>query len=228
MLACLLHHCFLHLQRGYSQVSAHRLESGLTLIEMLTVVAIIGTLAAIATPGWQGFTRRQQINQANELVYRALRSAQSEAKKHNIPWQVTFARDPADPNTIRYQVHATAEDDSVFVDPQYLQSLPAWSALTPNVTFATQANAKGKSETTIRNQNQTRWRVVFNAQGCPVYRAGDTCLQTSLRALGRIGLTTAPETVPVKAHRCIIISTVLGHVRRGEYHAKAKDSKFCY
>ncbi|MEM8643093.1 MAG: prepilin-type N-terminal cleavage/methylation domain-containing protein [Cyanobacteria bacterium P01_G01_bin.54] len=205
-------------------------ESGFTLIEMLLVVALLGLLAAVLLgPSWLGFTRRQRINQSTEKVYRALRSTQSAAQKHKIPWQVTFVRDPSNPDVIRYQLHSTAETDDVFVDPAHLSRVESWSTLSMGVTFATEPNRQGKSETTIRSQDNRRWRVVFNAQGCPVYFASDVCAQTSLRALGRIGLTDSAGADPSRADRCVILSTILGHVRRGNYHPEPDDNNyFCY
>jgi prepilin-type N-terminal cleavage/methylation domain-containing protein len=63
---------------------------GFTLIETLAVVSIIGILSAIGAPSWLNFISTQRLNVAQNEVYRAMRQAQSQAKKEKLTWQVSF------------------------------------------------------------------------------------------------------------------------------------------
>ena len=74
-------------------------NGGFTIIEVLIVVLIIGILSAIAAPGWNAFISRQRTRTVNDGVFRALRSAQNNAKFNKEDVTVTF--DPAtDPPVI--------------------------------------------------------------------------------------------------------------------------------
>jgi prepilin-type N-terminal cleavage/methylation domain len=53
---------------------------GFTMFELMVVVVIIGILSAIAAPGWNAFINNQRTRTVNDAVFRALRSAQSDAK----------------------------------------------------------------------------------------------------------------------------------------------------
>ena len=53
---------------------------GFTMFELMVVVVIIGILSAIAVPGWNAFINNQRTRTVNDGVFRALRSAQSDAK----------------------------------------------------------------------------------------------------------------------------------------------------
>ncbi len=55
--------------------------SGMTILEVLTVVVIIGILAAIAAPGWLSFVNRQRASRAQDQVLQAFRTTQAEARR---------------------------------------------------------------------------------------------------------------------------------------------------
>jgi type II secretory pathway pseudopilin PulG len=51
-------------------------KAGFTLLENLTIVVILGILAAIAVPSWLGFQQRQRLANAVDMVVATLHEAQ--------------------------------------------------------------------------------------------------------------------------------------------------------
>ncbi|GAB4152877.1 MAG: hypothetical protein Fur0046_32650 [Cyanobacteria bacterium J069] len=64
--------------------------SGFTLVEKIAVMAILGTLMAIAAPGWLTFFTTRSLVAAQDTVFQTLRLAQSRAEQSRIPWQVSI------------------------------------------------------------------------------------------------------------------------------------------
>ena len=65
-------------------------DKGYTLLELIVVVILLGTLASIAAPGWLGFINRQRVRTVNDRVFQSLRLAQSEAKRTKRDVTITF------------------------------------------------------------------------------------------------------------------------------------------
>jgi type IV fimbrial biogenesis protein FimT len=63
--------------------AGHRTLCGFTLVELVTVVSIIGVLAMIAGPGFSNLIAGQRATNASTDLYTALMTARSEAIKRN-------------------------------------------------------------------------------------------------------------------------------------------------
>jgi type II secretory pathway pseudopilin PulG len=94
---------------------------------MMTALLMIGILSAIAAPNWFALIKTQHLNIAQDQVYRAMRQAQSQAKKEKVKYQASFRTQN---NILQWAVHEEKEsdlnnpmikwndlDDSVQLDP---------------------------------------------------------------------------------------------------------------
>ncbi|HEY9629589.1 MAG: prepilin-type N-terminal cleavage/methylation domain-containing protein [Oscillatoriophycideae cyanobacterium NC_groundwater_1537_Pr4_S-0.65um_50_18] len=64
--------------------------SGYTLVEMITVLVIIGVLAAIAAPGWLAFMNTRRANAARDQISQVLRQTQAQALRSKQAQTVVF------------------------------------------------------------------------------------------------------------------------------------------
>jgi prepilin-type N-terminal cleavage/methylation domain-containing protein len=118
-------------------------NSGFSLVEMLVVIFIIGILSAIALPSWLNFVNTRRLNVAQNEIYRAMRQAQSQAKKQKLTWQVSFR---VNNDILQWAVHpATVNptdanwnnlDSNVRLDPETILQ-------PPNVVQQVQFDYKG-------------------------------------------------------------------------------------
>ena len=84
-------------------------NSGFTLIEMITVLLMIGILSAMAAPSWLAFIKTHHLNIAQDQVYRAMREAQSQAKKEKLTYHASFREQN---NVVQWAVHPATIDPS--------------------------------------------------------------------------------------------------------------------
>ncbi|NES19883.1 MAG: type II secretion system protein [Symploca sp. SIO3E6] len=205
------------LTQGYT-----RSNQGFTLLEVIFVVAIIGILGAIGAPSWTAFINRQKINSSADQVYQAMQGARSNARRDKMTWQVSFRQNE---EVTQFSIHQA--DAQEFIPDYVLTNDALWSDLEPNIIIDQSKNDKGKYETSITRKTPTGpWRVQFNYQGCPVRKPTNQCGQTAITALGRVTLRSQNGG---KYRRCVIISTLLGAMRKGENHSKVDGSKkYCY
>lgn len=72
-------------KRQLSQTNA-----GFTLIEVLVVVMIVGTLAGIAAPGWLGYLNRQRVSSVRSELKVILQEAQTNAQQKSTSYGVVL------------------------------------------------------------------------------------------------------------------------------------------
>jgi type IV fimbrial biogenesis protein FimT len=80
---------------------------GVTVIEMMVVVAVLAVILALAVPSMRDFMARQRVKAINAELVTDLQYARSEAVARNQPVIVTFRREdlPGQPPMTCYTVH---------------------------------------------------------------------------------------------------------------------------
>ncbi|MBD2567235.1 pilus assembly FimT family protein [Anabaena lutea] len=127
----------------HKQALNNNYNSGFTLLEMMPVILIIGVLSAIVAPGWLSFVNNRRLNIAQNVVYNAMRQAQSEAKKEKLTWQASFREQNG---TVQWAVH-----------PANVNPLNAnWNSLDSNLRL--------DDETTLQLSNGVR-QIQFDYLG---------------------------------------------------------------
>ena len=117
--------------------------AGFTLLEAVTVVAIVGILFALAVPGWASFITLQRLNGGQEQVLLAMREAQSHAKHSHVIWQASFQNANG---VVQWAVH-----------PASITPMPSlWSSLDSAIQM--------DAETTLQQSGEVR-RVQFDHEG---------------------------------------------------------------
>jgi len=70
---------------------ARRRRAGLTLIELMVAVAILGVIAMMAAPSFTGFVARAKLRGAAQEVFADMQYARSESVQKNQVFQVEFS-----------------------------------------------------------------------------------------------------------------------------------------
>jgi len=69
---------------------SNRVDQGWTVFELIVIMAIVGILAAIATPSWLTLLTRQRLYDARANALDKIREAQSQAIRTARPWEACF------------------------------------------------------------------------------------------------------------------------------------------
>lgn len=171
---------------------SHGQIQGFTLLEISIIVLVIGILVAIMAPGWNAFLARLRLNQAQDVVYQAVRDAQATARRLHVAQQASFR---ASNGKVQWAIHPISLNVSHVI----------WNDLDPNIEL--------DSETTLQLAGGVR-RVQFNENG---------------NVKGQLGRITLSSKAGGRTKRCVIVSTLIGAVRKGEDRLRPDSSgKICY
>jgi type II secretory pathway pseudopilin PulG len=180
---------------NYKLTASRKNEAGFTILELLVIVIMLGTLSAIAAPGWLGFINRQRVRTVNDRVFQSLRTAQSEAKRTKREVRITFNPTPAtDPPTV------TIDGNT--------QQLNAQGEIKPGtIVLSTNANAGFYIDVPPIPANT----IVFDYQGNVKELPPST----------NPAITNPRFVVAVSASvngpkKCAIVETIIGGMRTGE------------
>ena len=190
--------------------------AGFTLVELLTIVLILGIVSAVSAPAWQMFINHYRIKTSVDRAYQAMVTARSNAKRDKIAWQASFKQVG---NIVQVAIHKSDTPPATVPAGEW-KSLEPDIQINPNETTFVLFNEQNEYD-----KNGTIRRAIFNFQGCPVYKSTDDCGLTSIRA--KATLTLSHPHLP-KGDRCVIISTILGHKRIAQRQKKAQNGRYCY
>lgn len=73
-----------------------KIQAGVTLLELMTVIAVAGVLLGIAIPNMSQFLKNNRLTAAANDLLVALHTARSEAIKRRLPTQFCFTKKPMD------------------------------------------------------------------------------------------------------------------------------------
>lgn len=167
-------------------------DLGLTLLEILVVIAATGILMGIAAPAWTAFLNTRTLNAAQDQAWQGIRQAQHEAKQSRMVWQVSFRE-------VNGQVQGAVHPVNLLLTEQ------DWENFNPSVRIDLR-------ETTLR-QVSGIYRVQFDPQG---------------RVNSQLGRITFTSVHGGRSKRCVIVSTLLGALRKGENQRRPQNGRFCY
>lgn len=181
------------MHRGSVQLPSQPTQSGITLIEMLVVLTIVGILAMIAAPYLGGFKNRVGLDSARDEAFQAMRQAQSQAQQSRRTQQVSFREENG---SVEWAIHAA-------------ESLPTnnqWKSLGADIRI-------DPKETTLL-QFQGIYRVQFSPRG---------------NVNGQLGRFTLRSLSGDRLRRCIIVSTLLGALKKASEQSKPDETgRSCY
>ncbi len=203
-------------------------NQGFNLIELMTVVSMIGVLSAISAPSMMGWMARQKLNTSREESFWAIQSAKAQAMKERRSWQVSFRNNPVSQRA-EFAVHPSNVTD--------LKAVQRWQPLSGNVRVDedTTLRCVGKPGASdkfyyvrfgfLGQVEGQLGRVVFatsSGEGKTLPKA-DNCRDDDVQ----VKKQRIADKILQGPKRCVVISTLLGALRFGSMEEKGKEGEIC-
>ena len=155
-------------------------EHGFTLLEMMIVLSIIGTVFALAIPNYLQWNRTYQLRQATTDLHGSLTLARMTAMNRNTTVTMTLGAIPCPPNTV--YCGTIGASFAGIIAPVPLQSRKITSALTTGGTTVQLSSLGlriggpvGNQLITLTNTDNLTYSVVITPGGKIRWCATNTC-----------------------------------------------------
>ena len=182
-----------------SLYAARKFSSGFTLIEMLVTLAVVGVIAAIASPNFLGLLNQSRVKDGLAQVEGAVKEAQRQAMRRGKICKIRFTSD-ADGNSI-VQVHP---HETIGVrNYNYSGCLLSNRQLPDSVSFSL---LTGSTLTTINSSNVAN--LGFSTKGNPDIQG--------------MMVISHPQS---NTKKCIQIEGLLGNMFSGDYDSGTSSCK---
>ena len=183
---------------------------GFTLVELLAVTVIIGILAALAVPSGINIWARIQLDDAQNKVERALRTARTNARASLLGRAWVVRVDNSEPNVPTLVIQ---DEQGLCDEPTPCQRVRLNNFVTVNSIFPDEVTSTLiaiPERSTLIAIPERSVEVIENA---PTFANGRAVFESDGRAR-QLGRFVVSSTYSQGENRCVVVSTLIGTIRK--------------